>query len=229
MLLLLVAPLLARHEGPTPSSRDAAQHIFTGQLLECTPPLVLPGREPVKFAKVVVDAVLSGNTLATQEITVECGEDCAVEALIGESVCCHTDAAFRLLPGGLEATGLSAAERTRIRDAWPMVLHVLRSNWLTSRYLRSESRGSSREASRGRRALSGVVRLTRDVSVRECRWLDRDLRRGTRFRVYRGPTYGCISPTGLAVTFLGEDDGPFIELPIDALQRDPLASAECNA
>jgi len=214
-LLFLIAPLLARplYDATRPSTDEAlARHIFTGKILECSPPLALvPNMQPKRFAKVIVDMVQKGTLATDEEVTIECSEECEVE--VGESVNCCTDAEFRLLPGGLEAMALR-----RRREEWPRLLHVLRSNWLTSRYLRTEA-----SKPKGRRSLSGVVRLTRDVGVRECGWLDKDLRRGTRFRVYRGPTYGCISPTGIAVTFLGEDDGPFFELPRDALAKGPAA------
>lgn len=221
-LLFIIVPLLARplHDATRPCD-DAVHHIFMGKILACSPPLALvPGMQPKRYAKVVVHMVQQGTLAKEEEVTIECGEECEVEEHVGESVSCCTDAEFRLLPGGLEAMAL----RQR-REEWPRILHVLRANWLTSRYLRTEA-----SKPKVRRGLSGVVQLTRDVSVRECGWLDKDLRCGTRFRVYRGPTYGCISSTGIAVTFIGDDDdGPFFELPRDALRKDPLRSVEVSA
>ena len=100
--------------------------------------------------------------------------------------------------------------------AWPEVLKLLRDNWLTSRYLR-EQRPLEPPSRHG---LSDVVCLARDVTPEECRWLDRRFTAGERFRVYRGHTYGVISPGGVAVQHEDDpDDAPFVELPASALRN----------
>ncbi|TGP29083.1 hypothetical protein EN828_10290 [Mesorhizobium sp. M2D.F.Ca.ET.185.01.1.1] len=58
-------------------------------------------------------------------------------------------------------------------------------------------------------------KLTRDVTRDECLWLDADIAAGTIVYSYSGYTYGCIGPGGRAVTL--ERDGPFVELPRNAL------------
>ena len=57
---------------------------------------------------------------------------------------------------------------------------------------------------------------TRDVTRQECHWLDADVPAGTAVYRYHGPTYGCIGPTGVAVTS-EPDTTPFFELPRSAL------------
>ena len=47
-----------------------------------------------------------------------------------------------------------------------------------------------------------------------------DLLAGQRFRVFLGPTWGAVSPEGIAVHDLA-DDSAFIELPRDALRKTP--------
>ena len=57
--------------------------------------------------------------------------------------------------------------------------------------------------------------LSRDVTIEECGWLDKDMKKGEVVFFYSGYTYGCINE-GTAVT---KEDGvlPFFELPDDAL------------
>ena len=57
--------------------------------------------------------------------------------------------------------------------------------------------------------------LTRDVSKKECPWLDNDLKRGSTVYTYDGCTYGVISPSGMAVSFDGNT--PFFEIPLDSV------------
>lgn len=59
--------------------------------------------------------------------------------------------------------------------------------------------------------------LNRDVTKKECPWLDRTLRHGEEVFAYDGCTYGCIA-SGVAVTFK-EGQTPFFEVPRDALTR----------
>ena len=58
--------------------------------------------------------------------------------------------------------------------------------------------------------------LTRDVSRKECPWLDRDLKKGELVSRYEGVTYGCIG-AGIACSWDGKN--PFFEVPRDALSQ----------
>lgn len=71
--------------------------------------------------------------------------------------------------------------------------------------------------------------LKRDVTMRECSWLDRPLRMGETVYKYDGYTYGCIG-SGIAVTF-EEGKTPFFEVPRDALVQGWLGAEikEANA
>lgn len=57
--------------------------------------------------------------------------------------------------------------------------------------------------------------LNRNVTRKECPWLNRDLNLGTIVYKYCGPTYGCIGD-GIPVT-LKPDKTPFIEVPEDSI------------
>jgi hypothetical protein len=57
--------------------------------------------------------------------------------------------------------------------------------------------------------------LTRKVTKEEC-GLDKDLEEDEVVYKYDGPTYGCISDSGVACSVDGEV--PFFELPRDALK-----------
>jgi len=59
--------------------------------------------------------------------------------------------------------------------------------------------------------------ITRDVTKSECHWLDKDWPAGSRVFRYTGPTYGCVSPRGIAVSEK-PDETPFFEVPRDAVQ-----------
>lgn len=72
-------------------------------------------------------------------------------------------------------------------------------------------------------ALNRVVsrsayRLTRDVTKKECNWLDRKFKKGELVYSYSGATYGCISYNGSAFTLV-EGETPFFELPDDAVEH----------
>ena len=56
---------------------------------------------------------------------------------------------------------------------------------------------------------------TREITRQECPWLKDDIAAGVEVKKYRGFTYGCIGPRGVAVCF--DADGPFFELPRLAL------------
>ena len=100
---------------------------------------------------------------------------------------------------------------------WPEIVAALRANWMSSRFLRERR---PLEPPSRRHGLSGVVALTRDVTRKECTWLERGLQAGERFRIYTGHTYGVISPEGVAVQPIdAPHDAPFVELPASALER----------
>jgi hypothetical protein len=58
--------------------------------------------------------------------------------------------------------------------------------------------------------------LTRNVTTKECKWLDRTIKKGEFVFAYYGATYGCISSGGSAFTFV-ENKPPFFELPDNAV------------
>lgn len=59
--------------------------------------------------------------------------------------------------------------------------------------------------------------LKRDVLISECPWLKYDLTEGAVFARFTKPTYGCIGPSGTAVSVDGKY--PFFELPTEALEE----------
>lgn len=61
--------------------------------------------------------------------------------------------------------------------------------------------------------------LTRTITTTECSWLDHPLKKGTTVFRYTGPTYGCITPAGVAV-LLEPREFPFVEIPRNAIQWD---------
>lgn len=65
--------------------------------------------------------------------------------------------------------------------------------------------------------MSGFI-VTRDVTVDECPWLEADIPAGTTMYRCAGPTYGCIGPFGVAMTFDPEGDYPFFEVPAMAVE-----------
>ena len=60
----------------------------------------------------------------------------------------------------------------------------------------------------------GRLTLSRDVTMAECPWLERDYAKGETVVRYTGATYGCIG-AGVACSETGGN--PFFELPRDAL------------
>ena len=60
------------------------------------------------------------------------------------------------------------------------------------------------------------VVVIRDVGPDEAEWLDRVYTKGETLWIFNGPTYGCITSHGIAVS---EKPGqnPFFELPRDAV------------
>jgi hypothetical protein len=65
---------------------------------------------------------------------------------------------------------------------------------------------------------SNAFQLTRNVTKKECVWLDRTFKKGEIVYEYFGCTYGCISWKGRAFT-KEENETPFFELPNDAVEH----------
>ena len=58
--------------------------------------------------------------------------------------------------------------------------------------------------------------VTADILSKDFAWLHRDYLKGEIVTQYHGPTYGVISPRGVAIL---ENDGTFVELPRDCIER----------
>lgn len=56
------------------------------------------------------------------------------------------------------------------------------------------------------------IMLTRDVTMKECDWLERDYKKGKLLYLYSGHTYGCID-SGVACTEI-RGRTPFFEIPL---------------
>ena len=190
------------------AKRREAAHVLTGTILDTLP----ASADGLHYAMVQVDTVERGPLTADRHhpVTIEYSAD--QQLATGCTARLFADENLRLIePDGIETISKQAD--------WQSVRTVLQQNWLSSRYLRSQRPPSLR------RSLSGTVALIRDVTVRECGWLERDLRRGERFTVYAGHTYGVISPAGVAVQPEGASDSePFMELPANALSPTPAKS-----
>ena len=65
--------------------------------------------------------------------------------------------------------------------------------------------------------MSKILILTRDVTQMECPWLDRGLKAGETVWSYHGCTYGCVTPSGIAVSAKAAET-PFFEVPADAVK-----------
>lgn len=63
--------------------------------------------------------------------------------------------------------------------------------------------------------------ITRDLDQKECHWLDNPINKGTTVYSFHGATYGCISPSGIAISFISRDEvegnPPFTEVPRNAV------------
>ena len=60
------------------------------------------------------------------------------------------------------------------------------------------------------------LRITRTLTTEECPWLDEPIAEGTVVWSFRGYTYGCITPSGVAVSAV-RGEHPFFEVPLDAV------------
>jgi hypothetical protein len=182
----------------------------------------------ISYALLIVHDVEKGNLIPLCEATVECPTtrtEPGVQTLqTGQDVRVYADADFRLLePDGFDMVSEKEDREvvdTRRLDSWLEVRRALHANWMSSKYLRLQRPPQLGRSQR--QGLSGRVILTRDITTRECGWLERDLLAGEEFRVYTGHTYGVISRQGIAVQALDEvENGPFMELPASALQNVP--------
>lgn len=61
-------------------------------------------------------------------------------------------------------------------------------------------------------------KLTRNVTLNECDWLNRDYKKGEIVFEYPLYTYGTVSNKGVACSEK-DSESPFFELPIDALKE----------
>lgn len=61
-------------------------------------------------------------------------------------------------------------------------------------------------------------KLNRDVTTRECYWLDKDYKKGTSLTDFTGCTFGCIGDYGEPVVLDGNKF--FLEIPSDAIDWD---------
>ena len=61
-------------------------------------------------------------------------------------------------------------------------------------------------------------RLIRDVTKKECPWLDRTFKEGETVYYYSGYTYGCVNFNGVPCSEK-LDENPFFELPENALEE----------
>ena len=68
----------------------------------------------------------------------------------------------------------------------------------------------------GEEFMSEQYIVTVDILSKDFAWLHRDYLKGEIVTQYHGPTYGVISPRGIAIL---EIDGTFVELPRDRLER----------
>jgi hypothetical protein len=58
--------------------------------------------------------------------------------------------------------------------------------------------------------------VVRDVTTKECHWLDENIKQGATVYKFYGHTYGCIA-SGIAVTLSPDGDNPFFEIPRNAI------------
>jgi len=62
-----------------------------------------------------------------------------------------------------------------------------------------------------------TLTTTRVVTQEECPWLDMDLPLGTVVYEFYDCTYGCVSPTGVAVKLKDDPHEPFYEIPVNSV------------
>jgi hypothetical protein len=62
-------------------------------------------------------------------------------------------------------------------------------------------------------------KVNRDVTRTECGWLSETVEKDSVVYECIMTTYGCISPSGIAVTIDQDGGYPFFELPYDSLEE----------
>jgi hypothetical protein len=76
-----------------------------------------------------------------------------------------------------------------------------------------------------REKMNEIYKVTRDVTPKECDWLDRTFKKGEIVYLYTGCTYGAIG-SGIAVTEK-LNELPFLEIPLNAIERIEGIFNEC--
>lgn len=56
------------------------------------------------------------------------------------------------------------------------------------------------------------VKIIKSMTIKEFPWLENDLKIDEEFFIFKGPTYGCISKKGIAVS-KDLNKNPFFEVP----------------
>ena len=62
------------------------------------------------------------------------------------------------------------------------------------------------------------MKMIRTVTVEECPWVIDDIEKGTEVFNYIQCTYGCITSSGIAITFQKDGKGRFYEVPKDSVR-----------
>lgn len=65
--------------------------------------------------------------------------------------------------------------------------------------------------------LGKKFKVIREITIKECCWLENNILKDTIIYIYDGYTYGCITHTGVAVT-VNYNELPFFEVPKDAIK-----------
>lgn len=62
--------------------------------------------------------------------------------------------------------------------------------------------------------------VMRDIGIEECPWLREPIYEGEVLRAFTGPTYGCVSPGGVAIVRVNPDGSVrFAEVPWSAVHE----------
>lgn len=61
-----------------------------------------------------------------------------------------------------------------------------------------------------------IYKTNRALTLKECPWLDDEIKKGIIVYKYTGYTYECVSESGTACS-MKEGESPFFELPTDSL------------
>lgn len=62
------------------------------------------------------------------------------------------------------------------------------------------------------------MKMKRTVTVEECPWIITEIKKGEKVYEYIPNTYGCITPSGIAITFQKDGEGQFYEVPRDSVE-----------